>query len=306
MATAQERAQIGPARRDWIGLAALVLMWGTAFVFIRLGVETIPPEGVAAGRIASAALLLCAAVRLSGLRFPRLGRIWLHFLVLGIVGNALPFFLIGWGQERVDSGLSATLMAVNPLVTLVLAHRFVPGERMTPGRTAGFLVGFAGIVVLIGPEALREFGGSSSDVARQGAILAGAMCYAASSILVRRLPETHALVASAAVLAMASLVIVPIALVLSPPSSLSPSLGSLGAVAWLGVVPTALATIVYFRVIASAGPTFLSLVNYLVPLVALAAGFAAYAERPSWNAVAALVLVLSGIALAQARARSSA
>ena len=160
MAKPQERAQIGPARRDWIGLAALVLMWGTAFVFIRLGVETIPPEGVAAGRIASAALLLCAAVRLSGLRFPRLGRIWLHFLVLGIVGNALPFFLIGWGQERVDSGLSATLMAVNPLVTLVLAHRFVPGERMTPGRTAAFLVGFAVIVVLIGPEALREFGGS--------------------------------------------------------------------------------------------------------------------------------------------------
>lgn len=276
-------------------------MWGTAFAFIRRAVESVPPIDVATGRIVSAALLLGVAVPLSGLRFPRPGRIWLHFLVLGIVGNALPFCLISWGQQRIDSGLAAILMAGNPLATLVLAHGFVPGERMTGGRILGFGLGFLGIVVLIGPEALRELADTPSDAARQGAVLSGALCYAVNSILVRRMPETPALVASAGVLAAACLVMVPVAVLLAPPQAQPASLGSLAAVAWLGIVPTALATIVYFRVIASAGPTFLSLVNYLVPLVALVAGFAAYGEQPSANAVAALVLVLSGIAMAQWR-----
>jgi drug/metabolite transporter (DMT)-like permease len=290
-----------PTRADWIALLSLVLMWGTAFVLIRLAVQTVSPLAVAAGRILAAAVLLCIAVPLYGLRFPPWGRIWLQFLLLGIVGNALPFFLISWGQQRVPSGLTAILMAVNPLVTLVLAHRFVVGERMTAGRTLGFVLGFLGMGVLIGPEALSELDGSPSALVRQAAVLAGALCYAANSILVRRLPETSALVASASVLAMASLVMLPVTLLLAPDAPRSPSLGSLGAVAWLGIVPTAVATIVYFRVIASAGPTFLSLVNYLVPLVALVAGLLVYGEQPSWNALVALVLVLSGIALAQLR-----
>jgi drug/metabolite transporter (DMT)-like permease len=274
-------------------------MWGTAFVFIRGGVETVPPMGVAAGRIAAAAAVLCLAVPLSGLKFPPPGAIWLQFLVLGIIGNVLPFYLISWGQQRVPSGLTAILMAVNPLVTLVLAHWFVAEERMTAGRTAGFALGFLGMLVLVGPEAISRIGGSPSDAVHQGAVLAGALCYALNSVLVRRLPEINALVASAAVLAMASLVVIPVAIVVVPPST--PSLASLAAVAWLGIVPTALATIVYFQVIASAGPTFLSLVNYLVPLVALLAGFAAYGEQPSWSALLALVLVFSGIGLAQLR-----
>ena len=290
-----------PSRADWAGLLALVLIWGTAFALIRLAVQTVAPLSVAAGRILAAALLLAVAVPLSGLRFPPWGRIWLQFLLLGIVGNALPFFLISWGQQRIPSGLTAILMAVNPLGTLVLAHRFVAGERMTAGRSVGFVLGFLGMLVLIGPEALRELGGSPSELVRQGAVLAGALCYAANSILVRRLPETSALVASACVLAMASLVMLPAALLFGPGATTPPSAASLAAVAWLGIVPTALATIVYFRVIASAGPTFLSLVNYLVPLVALVAGYLAHAERPSWNALVALTLVLSGIALAQLR-----
>ncbi|MCZ6781863.1 MAG: DMT family transporter [Proteobacteria bacterium] len=290
--------------RDWIRLGALVLMWGTAFVFIRLAVETVSPSSVAAGRIAAAALILCVAVPLSGLHFPAPGRIWLYFLVLGIVGNALPFFLISWGQQRIPSGLAAILMAVNPLITLMLAHRFVPGERATTGRTAGFVLGFLGMLVLVGPDAIGELAETRSAALRRGAVLAGALCYAMNSILVRRMPETNALVASASVLAMAALVMVPLALVLAPPTSFAASLPSLAAVAWLGVVPTALATIVYFRVIASAGPTFFSLVNYLVPLVALGAGFVAYDERPTWRAFAALALVLSGIALTRLRRRA--
>ena len=240
-----------------------------------------------------------ALMRLAGLRFPAARSTWGWFLLLGIVGNALPFVLISWGQQRVPSSQTGILMAVNPLATLTLAHFFVAGEPMTPRRLGGFLLGFAGMVALLGPEMLLQFGGSGSDLVRQAAVLGGSLCYATNTILVRRMPSVPVLVTSAGVLAMASVVIVPTALLLSPTAELAPSPASLGAVVWLGLVPTAVCTIVYFRLIASAGPTFVSLVNYGVPLVALAAGMLAYAERPAASAFVALVLVLAGIGLAQ-------
>ena len=284
---------------DWAGLLALVGMWGTAFLFIRIGVETVPPLSVAAGRIVTAAALLVAAVRLTGLRFPTPGRLWLHLLVLGLVGNALPFFLIGWGQERIASGLAGILMAVIPIATLLLSHFLVAGERLTGRKLAGFALGFLGVAALMGREALLQFGGSASDLLRQAAVLGGALCYATNLILARRLPEIHPLVASASVMLVASLVMVPLALVLDAPLRLAPSTGSLVAVLWLGLVPTAAATIVYFRVVSSAGPTFVALVNYLIPIVAVAAGVAAFGERPGWGALLALALILSGIGLSQ-------
>ncbi len=284
---------------DWAGLLALVGMWGTAFLFIRIGVETVPPLSVAAGRIATAAAVLVAAVRLTGLRFPTAGRLWLHLLVLGLVGNALPFFLIGWGQERIASGLAGILMAVIPIATLLLSHFLVAGERLTGRKLAGFALGFLGVAALMGREALLQFGGSASDLLRQAAVLGGALCYATNLILARRLPEIHPLVASASVMLVASLVMVPLALVLDAPLRLAPSTGSLVAVLWLGLVPTAAATIVYFRLVSSAGPTFVALVNYLIPIVAVAAGVAAFGERPGWGALLALALILSGIGLSQ-------
>jgi drug/metabolite transporter (DMT)-like permease len=286
---------------DWLSLAALVAVWGTAFTFIRLAIETVPPATIAAGRIVTAALVLLAAVRLVGLRLPSKPGVWAYFLLLGMVGNALPFFLISWGQERVVSGMAGILMAVNPLVTLLLAHFFVAGERLTLARTLGFVLGFVGIVVLLGAEAGPGPGGGS--LLHAAAVLGGALCYAINSILTRRMPETHPLVASASVLAVAALVVVPVALLLDPPGSFAPSGASTLSVLWLGLVPTAAATLVYFRLVASAGPTFFSLVNYPVPLVAVVTGALVYGERLSWTAFAALGLVLAGIALSQLRGR---
>lgn len=283
---------------DWSLLLFLVVMWGTAFAVIRLAVETISPVSVAAGRIALAAITLWVTVRVAGLRLPRGTRIWLWFLLLGIVGNALPFFLISWGQQRVESGVAGILMAMNPLVTFLLAHFFVTGEPMTRDRLAGVVLGFAGVAVLMGPEALAEVGG---DWVRQGAVFSGALCYATNSILTRRMPLVEPLVASAGVLLAATVVVVPIALALDWPLRKAPSGESLLALAWLGLVPTAIATIVYFRIIRSVGPTFLSLVNYAVPAVAVATGAVVYAERPGPQALVALALILSGIALTQLR-----
>jgi drug/metabolite transporter (DMT)-like permease len=194
-------------------------------------------------------------------------------------------------------------MAANPLATLGLAHAFAGSdERVTPRRALGFLSGFAGVLLLVGPDALRQLGGGAGDALRQAAILGGALCYAANSVLVRRLPPTAPLVSSAAVLMLACAFIVPVALAVDQPFARPPDRGALLAVLWLGLVPTAAATIVYFRLIASAGPTFLSLVNYPVPLVAVAAGALVYGEQPAPSALAALALILSGLALGQPRA----
>ncbi|MBW2316349.1 MAG: EamA family transporter [Deltaproteobacteria bacterium] len=283
---------------DWILLGILVAVWGTGFLFIATAVETLPPLTVAASRIVLAAVVLVAAVYASGRRLPR-GRIWLWFLALGIVGNCLPFFAIGWGQQRIPSGLAGILMGVMPLATLVLAHFFVPGEDMTRGKTLGFLFGFAGVAVLTGPEALLEIGGAPSDLLRQLAILFGALCYATNAILTRHLPPTHALVASAATLGVAALVIGPVAAFVERPWSIEASRESWLAVVWLGLVTTAGATIVYFRLVASAGPTFFSYINFVIPIVALLAGAALLGEQVRGSAVAALVLVLGGLALSR-------
>lgn len=288
----------GRSLEDWTLLGVLVAVWGTAFVFIASGVETLPPLTVAAGRIAVAALVLAAAVPLTGRRFPR-GRIWWHFLALAVIGNCLPFFTIAWGQERVASGLAGVLMGIMPLTTLVLAHFWVAGERMTRGKAAGFLLGFTGVVVLTGPEALLELGGSPSDLLRQLAVLAGAVLYASNAILARHLPATDALVASAATLLVATAVIAPLVLLSERPFPPEASTASWLSVVWLGLGATAAATIVYYRLIASAGPTFFSYINFLIPIVALLTGVAFRSEPLSWHPVAALALVLGGLALSR-------
>jgi drug/metabolite transporter (DMT)-like permease len=287
-----------PGIRDWLLLVSLAAMWGTAFLATAVAVRTVTPATVAAGRLAVAAILLGATARAAGVPRPPARRLWLHFLALALIGNALPFYLISWGQERVPSSLAGILMAVMPLTVLVMAHFLVEGERLSPRRGAGFALGFAGIAVLMGPAALRGLG-AHDQVVRQAAILAGALCYAGNAILTRRLPELPALAAAAPTLLLAAAIAVPAALALEAPWRLDPSVASAAAVFWLGLVATALATVVYFRLVASAGATFAALINYLIPLVAVVAGVLVLDERPGWNAYAALGLVLGALALAQ-------
>jgi drug/metabolite transporter (DMT)-like permease len=287
-----------PARRaiDWVLLLALTAMWGTAFLFIKLGVATVPPATLVAGRVALGALVLYIALRWRGLALPPPGRAWLPFALIALVGNSAPFFLISWGQRTIDSALAGILMAVMPLTTLLLAHFFVAGERMTAWRAIGFCVGFSGIVVLMGPAALA---GLHTNVAAQLAVLAGAVCYAANSVISRRLIAADFLVASTAVMIVATVMALPLALVLDRPWTLAPGAGSLAAIAWLGIGPTALATLLYFKLIATAGPTFMSLVNYLSPVVAVVAGVTLLGEQPGPTAFAGLCLILLGIAVSR-------
>lgn len=294
------------AVRNWSQLFALVAMWGSAFMFMKIGVATVAPATLAASRLVLAAVLLYAVMRARGLALPPPGKRWLPFTALAILGYCLPFYLIAWGQQFIDSALAGILIAVMPLATLVLAHFFIAGERMSAPRALGFAIGFAGILILMGPAALAGLGGSLDKALAQVAVLAGALCYAGNSVLARRTIAADFLVASTAVLIVASVVMVPVALVVDRPWIAAPSLGSVAAIVWLGIGPTALATLLYFQLIAAAGPTFMAIVNYLSPIVALLAGVLLLGEQPGTTAVAGLALILLGIALSRRAPRRQA
>lgn len=288
--------------RDWMLLLALVAMWGSSFMFNRIAVASLPPWTIVAGRIGIAALVLTVIVYAIGKRLPPPGREWAPYAVIALIGNAIPFYLITWGQQIVESALAGILMAVMPLATMVLAHFLVAGEHMTRERTTGFIIGFAGIILLMGPAALAGVGGEAIRIVSQLAVLGGALCYALQSVLTRLiLNKGDVMVAAAATLLVASLMVVPAALWLDRPWTLAPSGASAAAVVWLGIAPTALATILYFMLIRSAGPSFMSLVNYLSPGVALLLGLLVMGEHPQANAYLGLALILAGIAVTQRR-----
>lgn len=248
-----------------------------------------------------AALLLNAVRAASGQRLPPPGRTWLHFLALAISGNALPFLLISWGQERVPSGLAGVLMAVMPLATLALAHFAIASERLQRRRVAGFALGFAGVALLIGPGALPVPGAPGAGRLRELAVLGGALCYAVNTVLARRLRPMSPVVAAAGVLLLAAVLSLSLALPFDRPWRLRPSAASWLALLWLGAGPTALATAVHLALVARAGASFSALTNYLIPVIAVAAGAVAFAEVVEPRTVAALGLLLLGIALSRGR-----
>ena len=281
----------------WLLLFSLVAMWGSSFLLTKVAVSSLAPAQVVSGRLVLAALLLIVVAVVIGRDRPHGVRAWMQLGLMAVVGNVLPFLLISWGQQRVDSGLAGILMAVMPLATLILAHFFVAGETMRRNRIIGFLIGFVGIIALVGPQALAHLGGSGESLFAQLAILGGAVAYAVNTILARHRPAVDVWTTSAVVLGIAALLSLPLSVPLGVPDKL-PS-GALVSVAVLGLVSTAIATVIYFRLISLAGPTFLSQINYLIPVWAVGVGMLFLGERLQWNAFLALTLILAGIALAQ-------
>ena len=284
----------------WIGLIFLSLAWGTSFLFTELALEAFPPSYVVAGRISVAACAL-NAVRLGlGLPLPRDGATWLRFLVFALTGSVAPFLLISWGQIEISSGLAGILLTTSPLVTVALAHFMVPGERATTRRLIGLSMGLVGVAILLGPSSLSGLGGGE-QLARQLAILGGAACYALNTTLVRRSTSLHPIVYGSGVMLLGA----PMSLVvagLSEGSAATADPLANASVVWLGLVPTGLATLVHFRVVAAAGPSFTSLTSYLVPVVALLAGVFFFDERLTPSTFASFGLLVAGIAIGRGRA----
>lgn len=267
-------------------------------MFISVSVETVDPLSVVFFRVVLGAVVLALVVYAKGLRLPVSIKAWLAFFLMGFVGNLLPFFLISWGQQSVNSGVAGMIMAIMPLMTMLLAHYFVDGENLNRYKIIGFTLGITGITILLGPV----FEGGGRAVLSGFAIFIAATSYAVNSILVRRLPRYSPLVAGTGVLIAASITMLPLWAVLAPADLGGISLKSMNAVIWLGIGPTGIATIILFSVIERAGPTFLSTINYMIPVVAFFTGALILSEPMEWHSILALITILSGIALTRFRA----
>jgi len=284
---------------DWLGMFALVIMFGSAFMLTKVSVQAYPPEIVTAGRIMVAAVVLVVMSLFRRDSFGFVKAHWLLLVALGFFGCCLPFYLISWGQQTVDSSIAGILMAIMPLTTIVLAHFFVPGEHLTPNRIVGFVLGFIGILVLFGPAALANLASNAGRLIAMLAILIGAISYAINTIIAKRLPNESFVALSAVVMIFASIIMLPALFLPNQNWSMSFQSVEFLSLLLLGIFPTGLATIIYFAVIARVGPSFLAQINYLIPVWAVIIGILFLHESVGINAIIALVIILLGIAIAQ-------
>ena len=296
---AHECSMNRPSAADWLLLLMLVVLWGSAFGLTDVALDGFSPMQLVTGRLWIGAAVLIIVVVAQGQAMPRRSTEWRAIVAMAVLGNALPFFLISWGQQRIPSGLTGILMAVMPLVVLVLAHFLVPGERLNRWRASGFVLGFAGIILLTGPEALGAFRGEGTALMSQLAVLGGAVCYGLNLIVARRSPPLPAAVVAGWVLLSSAVISTVVTALIGPlwPSG-ADAVSTLSVVA-LGVLSTGVATMAYFRVVARAGATFLSLINYLIPVWAVILGAAVLGEALSPRSIAALGVILIGVLASQ-------
>jgi drug/metabolite transporter (DMT)-like permease len=223
---------------------------------------------------------------------------------MGLFSNALPFTLLSWGQTYVASGFAGVCMAIVPLFVLPLSHVFVPEERMTLRRTLGFSVGFVGVLVLIGLDAFPSAGTDFESLARI-ACLGASLCYAIGAIITRLCPKVNMLSLSAAALICGAAMIVPVALWQEGLPTL-PATTPLIGILYLGIFPTAVAQVLLVQVARSAGPSFLSMVNYQVPVWSVIFGVALLSEAVPPQLFTALALILGGLLLSRQPRRAVA
>jgi drug/metabolite transporter (DMT)-like permease len=282
-----------PTPRDWIALVALGLIWGASFLGVAIALEGFGPFWVAAVRIVIGAVTLGLVALWRGIPLPRDRRIWLFAGAMGVFSNALPFSLLSWSQQYVTSGFAGITMAAIPLMVLGLAHFLVPGERFTLAKGAGFALGLVGVGVLIGPGVFGRTGADLEGLARLGC-LASCLSYAIGSMVTRRCPPVDAVSFGIIALGVASVIMVPLALVVDGAPSL-PEWRPFLAVLYLGLFPTGLATLLIVVVIRGAGPSFLSQVNYHVPVWSVILGVVVLSEALPPSFLAALGMILGGL-----------
>lgn len=280
---------------EWALLIVLGILWGGSFFFVKVAVAEVPPLTLVFYRVALAALALLLYLAIRGVPLPAGRPVWQAFLVMGLINNVIPFSLLFWGQARLDAGLASILNATMPIFTVLVAHRFTEDESITPGKLAGVVLGFLGVAVMLG-------GGLSGALAgppvAMVACLGAALSYAFASVYgrtFRRLGVRPVQVAFGQ-LAASSLLMVPLVLLLDPPPDpASLGLESVLSVLALALVSTALAYILYFRILASGGAVNISLVTLLVPMTAILLGALFLDERLGWQAWAGMGLIALGL-----------
>ena len=287
--------------REWAMLMLLSILWGGSFFFVGIAVAELPTFTIVFLRVAIAALGLHLVLRVMGERMPGGLALWRTFFAMGLLNNVIPFSLIAWGQSHVASGLASILLATTPLFTVVVAHFLTADERISAARIAGIGAGLAGIVILVGGEALSGLG--IAFLAHIG-LLGAALFYAFGSVFgrrFRRLGITPLATATGQVTA-SSILLLPLALAIDQPWTLPlPGISTWLAIGGLALLSTALAYILYFRILATAGATNLMLVTFLIPLSAIILGAAFLTERLAVNHFIGMAVIGIGLAAIDGR-----
>ena len=278
-------------KRNYSLLGLLVLMWGSSFLLIDRSLLFFSPEQVVGYRLFIGAITMMLVAFFYGKKFPRSITPWLHFIVYAVIGNILPYLLIAKGQVTITSGMAGLLMAIMPLVTLVLAHFFLPNDKLNRYKAFGFVIGISGVLFILSPS-LRD---GSNTLIGILLVLSAACAYGVNTIIASRLPSYDPIVSSACVLLIAS----TLSFFIWPGVFFIDFSGvpllSGASLILLGILPTGLAALVYFIIINSAGATFLSNINYLIPVVAFFLGALLLGEDILLSNLLALVLIISGI-----------
>ena len=257
--------------REWSMLVVLSILWGGSFFFVGVAVVDLPPLTIVTLRVGLAALVLWGIALVMGLRPPKSIGVWAAFLGMGLLNNAIPFVLIVWGQTQIASGLASILNAATPIFTVLVAGMLLPDERITPLKLSGVAIGFIGVVLMIGLPAI----GDGGSLLAQIAILIATVSYALAGAYGRRFKTMaiNPIITAAGQVTASALVLAPITLIIDGPLNIAePSLGAWAAIIGLAVFSTAVAYVLYFKILASAGATNLLLVTLLVPVSAIILG----------------------------------
>ncbi len=286
---------------QWIMLLTLSLVWGGSYFFVGVAVGDLPPLTIVLCRVGFASIALLIFLACTGQSMPTDRRVWAAFFIMGLLNNAIPFSLIVWGQTHVSAGQASILNATTPIFTVITAHLFTRDEKMKPRHLLGIALGFAGVAVLMGGAFLEAF---TSSLLAQMALLGAAVSYAFSAVFGRRfrtlgIPPMQIAtgqVTAAALLLLPLVVLIDRSLQLAPPG-----LPSLLAVLGLALISTAFAYVLYFRILASAGATNLSLVTMLVPPTAICLGILFLDEVLAPHHLAGLALITAGLLVIDGR-----
>ncbi|WP_337737958.1 DMT family transporter [Agrobacterium vitis] len=276
-----------------IGLLLLLsLIWGSSFTLIKVAADTVPPLTMTAARVTIAALLLVLFVTMRGFSFPRTGETWAAFFVQGLLQSALPFTLISWGEQHISSGLAGVLNATPPMFVLLIAMTTgYGGQRITTQKIVGVVVGLAGVVITIGFQSL----GHTTAPLAQAAVLAASLCYAVAPMWGQRFAGLPAIVTSAGAMSCAAIMMLPAAIVIEHPWTLTPTPEAIIAVLVLAVLCTAIAMVIYFRLVQTLGPLGTTSGSYLRAGFAVALGILFLGESFTWSALIGMTLIVLGV-----------
>lgn len=286
---------------QWALLGILALLWGSAFLFIEVSLRGLPVFAIAWGRVAIAAVVLWLYAKAVVPGFSLRGMPAMPFAVMGLLGSALPYSLLVLGQTRLPSGTAGILISTTPLIAAVASRWLAPDEPLTRRRLAGIATGLMGVGVIMGPSAVKGLGG---EFAAQAAVVGAAASYALSAIWGKRFRGLPAESCAAAQFCAAAVLLLPAFLIVSPPwRPEAPGWGPAAALLVLGLACTAVAAILFFRLLAAAGAGNTLLVTFLIPVVAMALGIGVLGEAFSLRQGAGLLLVCSGLLVVDGRMR---